>query len=339
MSIPCMNWVKGMHRTRIKPSPRTVLRELADFADERDGCWPSVQLICDCTSLSKRAVLDALAVLEEMGLITVQRRHRTSSRYRLNRHLDLTQPALGAPSAPKKPKAQKPSKESSQDNDLSDSSAPNSGLGANGAPKADAQDLASCGADSVAHAVQISSFLGAAAAPQPPKNHQGTTRGRGASARPTPLPPDWQPGEAGEAYARRLGLDPAPLTVRFRKTFLASGKRLADWSQRWELWCDEDAAEKGSAAPTAAPTSAGPSIERDERGLTSSDRGWLAKWQAKIDAEEHPGQLEDMLGRMLSQEGKAELVRLKAALSQTPAKGAEFFRPSQPQRGIIFTRP
>ena len=145
-------------------------------------------------------------------------------------------------------------------------------------------------------------------------NHQRTTRGRGTRARPTPLPPDWQPGEAGEAYARRLGLDPVPLAQRFRKTFTASGKCLADWAQRWALWCDEDAGARRTTAASAAPHAGLPvsRIERDAQGLTKSDRSFLAKWEAKMAADEHPGQLEELLGRVLSAEGRAELRRRQA---------------------------
>jgi hypothetical protein len=255
-----MNWVKGMHRTRIKPSPRSVLRELADFADERDECWPSVETLSDCTSLSKRAVLDALAVLEEMGLIVVMRRHRTSSRYRLNRHLNLTKPLLGAPSAPQTRSARRAHKKPRLQHETSEAPITASACGANGAPKPAAGEAPVCGANSVVPAVQISSVSGAPSAPQPPENHQRTTRGEGAQARATPRPLDrnWQPSEEDRNYARSLGLDPEPVARRFRDHFLASGRPLADVSARWRIWCDENAERAGvtGSAPAASATSA-----------------------------------------------------------------------------------
>jgi DNA-binding transcriptional ArsR family regulator len=317
MSIAALNWVKGMHKTRIKPTPRSVLREMADFADEQDECWPSVETLSNCTSLSERAVQEALRVLEAAGLITTFQRYRTSSRYRLNRQLDLSQPLKGAPSAPLRARVRRPAEKPLSEQHRLPSTSRKDDKGADGAPLA---KPAGKGADSVDLRVQISSSKGAPAAPKPPENHQRTTRERGARPRPTPLPPDWQPGEAGEAYARRLGLDPTPLAVRFRKTFLAKGTRLADWSQRWALWCDEDAAEKAASA-TGARAAAAPAAARarDAQGLTASDRGFLAKWQAKIAAGEHPGQLEDLLTRVLTAEGQAELCRRKVATPLVPA--------------------
>ncbi len=276
MSIEALNWVKRMHRTRIKPSPRSVLRELADFADEAGECWPSVETLSNCTSLSERAVQEALRALEQQGLIVTFRRSQTSSRYRLIMSIDLSRPLEGAPSAPTNPRRHRVQKTPVFISDVCDNLHTNTLEGAPSAPTTTNSE----GAPFATSRVQISSFEGAAAAPEPPENHHRTTRGRGAraSARPTPLPPDWQPGERGEVYARRLGLDPAPLALRFRKTFLASGKRLADWDARWELWCDEDAGERGiSAATSAAPAPSGAALE----GLDARAVAFVRSWQAK----------------------------------------------------------
>jgi hypothetical protein len=103
---------------------------------------------------------------------------------------------------------------------------------------------------------------------------------------------------------------------------LAKGTLLADWSQHWALWCDEDAAEKAASA-TGARAAAAPAAPpaRDAQGLTASDRGFLEKWQAKIAAGQHPDQLEDLLTRVLTAEGKAELGRRKATLRVRPCAG------------------
>jgi hypothetical protein len=330
MSIAAMNWALDLPEGAVNSSQCLLLLVLANYADEEGKCWPSQATLRQKGRQSERTIRDLTKQLVEMGALKVEKRHLKSTRYELQ--LNWPQKRVPAESAGK-PHPKKPSPKSA----ATASNFDNSSREAEALPAKSAGSVLPADSDNFDR--QISPKGPADFAAKPPENHQRTIREGGASARQTPLPPNWQPGEAGEAYARRLGLDPAPLAARFRKTFLANGRRLVDWSQRWELWCDEDAAEKGSATPTAAPNSAAPSIERDERGLTSSDRGWLAKWQAKIDADEHPGQLEETLRRMLSQEGKAELARLKAALSQTPAKGAEIFRPSQPERGNIFTRP
>jgi hypothetical protein len=341
MSIECMNWVKNLDAKFIKASPRQILKELADFADEQNSCYPGTTLLHEVTSQSVRTVQANLRILESMGLITTIPRPNDSSRYILNRHMSFPMRKIrkrGAKSAPPYPRKEIGTEVPFRKQETSDEVAGVVARGAESAPLPHAAASSARGAESVAPGVQNLSSRGAESAPKPPGNHQRTTRRGGASARPTPLPLDWQPGEAGEAYARRLGLDPAALAVRFRKTFLASGKRQVDWAQRWELWCDEDADEKGAAA-ASTPAAAAPaaSAARDEQGLTAGDRGWLAKWQAKVAAGEHPGQLEELLAKTLTAEGKAELQRRKATTSRPAGKAPEIFRASPPQRENFFT--
>ena len=288
MSIQALNWVFAMHPARIDGLTRSVLVVLADHADEQNTCWPSIEKIQKRTSWSERAVRKALRKLEAMGLISSCLRYQTSSRYTLHVNIDLSLPgdeevegAHGAPS----PKRHAASSESFQE--ITSSSSEDRQLSAEGASGAPLGDPVSEGAPRAGMRGHVVPFDGAPRAPEPPENHQRTTRGRRAGPRATPLPPDWQPGEAGEAYARRLGLDPGPLTQRFRKTFLASGRRHAAWAARWAQWCAEDAAGRESAA--ASPPCAAPAtfrVERDAQGLTPSDRGFLATWQAKIAAGE-----------------------------------------------------
>jgi DNA-binding transcriptional ArsR family regulator len=283
MSIAAMNWVKRMHKTRIKSTPRSVLREMADYADDVDECWPSVETLTNCTSLSERAVQEALRILEEMGLITTFQRFKRSSRYRLNRDVDLASPLNGAPSAPSRRRIRHVSKDTSTDRDTSTLPPANQATGADGAPLKPEENLPGKGAESVVPRVQILQVLGAPAAPKPPENHHRTLGGGRVRARPTPLSQQWQPSREDEAYARRLGLDPAVVAERFRKQFVSTGKALANWSVRWELWCDEDAAKTPPAAnsnPTPPAGEAGVQAT-DPDGLDASDRSWVVTWEKK----------------------------------------------------------
>lgn len=65
----------------IKSGPSSVLRYLADKANERSCCWPALDTICEATKMSKTAVKDALSVLKEAGHIKIFYRTGRQSRY------------------------------------------------------------------------------------------------------------------------------------------------------------------------------------------------------------------------------------------------------------------
>ncbi|MBC9177812.1 helix-turn-helix domain-containing protein [Pseudoroseomonas ludipueritiae] len=284
MSIDCMNWVKTLSPKFIKSGPRQILKELADFADEKDECYPGVELLYEVTSQSIRTVQSNLRILEQMGLITTLPRHNDSSRYRINRHLQFPTRALrkrGAKSAPGRHRREKAPEVSSQLLEGSEEAVADTVTGAKSAPPPLVGADSAGGADSVSPGVQNLQPRGAKSAPKPPENHQRTTRGEGAQARETPRPlaADWQPSEADAAYAARLGLDPAAVADRFRKHFLASGKPLADVSARWQLWCDENAERAGLAAPAQASTAVSQAAAPAEPVAPAcSDAGLEAAW-------------------------------------------------------------
>jgi hypothetical protein len=59
--------------------------------------------------------------------------------------------------------------------------------------------------------------------------------------RKSPLPEDWDPGDAGLAYGRGLGIPDDVLKVefgKFRNHQLAKGNEFADWNHAWRKWCD-----------------------------------------------------------------------------------------------------
>jgi hypothetical protein len=329
MSIDALNWVFRMHPSWLDGVTRSVLVVLADHADEEDRCHPSVERIQLRTSWSERGVRKALRKLEAMGLVTSQQRHRQTTRFRLNLHMDLSGPSKGACGAPLTRKSSIASEKPCDEQDSSEENKPVARKGASGAPL---QDGASKGAPDVDLRGHHVPNEGAPRAPEPPVNHQRTTRGRGASARPTPLPPDWQPSEEDADYARRLGLDPVPLALRFRKTFLASGKALADWSKRWELWCDEDAAEKGTAAGVGSGSGPVAAPHQDSR-----KQAYVAAWLKKRDAGEDTAFSEKLMADVCP-EALAEVRRIQGGTSRKPA-APHVLRSAQTQGENLFTRP
>ena len=73
----------------LSPAPKIVLLALADIADDRGVCYPSIAHIARKACLSERAVQRRLAALKQLGLLSAQPRFRkdgspTSNLYSLN---------------------------------------------------------------------------------------------------------------------------------------------------------------------------------------------------------------------------------------------------------------
>lgn len=58
---------------------------------------------------------------------------------------------------------------------------------------------------------------------------------------------DWQPNEAGVAYAKARGVNRAEVQ-KFVNHHIAHGKLMADWNAAWRTWCD-NAVKFGNATP------------------------------------------------------------------------------------------
>jgi hypothetical protein len=82
-----------------------VLVALADFADEKGSCWPSLSTLKKRTNLCERAIRTALRMLEENKLLITSHRDGSSSRYFLA--LDLE----NAPWGPEHSNSGKPRQE------------------------------------------------------------------------------------------------------------------------------------------------------------------------------------------------------------------------------------
>ena len=136
----------------MSPSQKSVLISLADQASDDGVCWPGVGTIAKRTCLSERAVQDALAWLQTVGLIFRTYRANTSTSYTISpSRFDLSK----APAARGRSKAR----------------GADGAPGANGAPPADGApggaNGAPGGADGAPPGVQM-------AHPNHQLNHQGT---------------------------------------------------------------------------------------------------------------------------------------------------------------------
>ncbi|MHA2788303.1 helix-turn-helix domain-containing protein [Corynebacterium sp. S7] len=92
MSTKAVAWVLDDLQA-LKPGPSLVMLALADFADERNSCFPGQERLARRSRCSRRSVVRHLAELRDLGLIFVESRttndahgrvRRTSNRYVLN---------------------------------------------------------------------------------------------------------------------------------------------------------------------------------------------------------------------------------------------------------------
>ena len=77
----------------LKPGPTLVMLALADFADERNSCFPGQKTLAARARCSKRSVINYLKELQDLGLLSVENRfysngdsgiRRSSNRYILH---------------------------------------------------------------------------------------------------------------------------------------------------------------------------------------------------------------------------------------------------------------
>jgi hypothetical protein len=82
MSVEACRWAWLV--TGVGPSAKAVLIALADHADERGHCWPSIDLLARKTELNRTTVIRSLQRLEEREVIRRRRsKGGTSTRYDL----------------------------------------------------------------------------------------------------------------------------------------------------------------------------------------------------------------------------------------------------------------
>lgn len=74
MSYSAMAWARGIKTG--SPTAKSVLLAIANYADEEGICWPSQDQLADDTELSRHSIMRAIDHLEELGLLSRERRHR-----------------------------------------------------------------------------------------------------------------------------------------------------------------------------------------------------------------------------------------------------------------------
>lgn len=144
----------------MSPAQKAVLISLADQANDDGVCWPGIKTIAKRTCLSERAVQEAIAWLQTVGLVFRDYRLNTSTSYTI-------MPGKYNPAAAPKKRAR--------------------AAGANGAPPADGApgaDGASGGADGAPgdangapRPVQMAHLGGADGAPKSSMNRKGNRKG------------------------------------------------------------------------------------------------------------------------------------------------------------------
>lgn len=68
---------------RMPPTPKAVLMAMADLANDRMECWPSIPTICERTCFSERAVHGAIRWLESEKWVKADRSNGRHTRYQL----------------------------------------------------------------------------------------------------------------------------------------------------------------------------------------------------------------------------------------------------------------
>ena len=69
-----MAWARSIKTG--SPTVKAVLLAIANYADEEGICWPSQDQLAEDTELSRHSIMRAIDQLEEMELVSRERRHR-----------------------------------------------------------------------------------------------------------------------------------------------------------------------------------------------------------------------------------------------------------------------
>jgi DNA-binding transcriptional ArsR family regulator len=199
---------------------KLVLLKLADNANDKGECFPSLANIARHTELNKRTVERHLKALEAAGLLSVRRQKHESgvnlpNTYKLEMHREQgvdggsgTQPLLAA------------------------------------------ESHGGSGTESSGVAAESRSNLS-------DRTSQGT--GQSSGARATRLPDDWCPKLTHYDLAKKLGLTAQQVDYeadKFRDHFASAGgqnARKRDWDRTFNNWLRK-AAEYGKRAPTGKPS-------------------------------------------------------------------------------------
>lgn len=226
----CPNVVWALRQRGLSAPERVVLMYLADKANSRMTCWPTLVKIAKDMDLSRRTVQSATVRLATLGLIRIDAKHRHSHTYHILRYVngsggDPTQPQDADDEDrvqilhPNKVQTLHPSVQILHPKPMA--------LVANAAPKTDT--------------------LGARFAPHPPKiespkEERGGRAGKPRS--PTPLPAHWQPSVVLMQFGLSHGLTEAGVrraADQMRDWSLSGDHRKADWDATFRMWIRREA--------------------------------------------------------------------------------------------------
>ncbi|WP_256568036.1 MULTISPECIES: helix-turn-helix domain-containing protein [Pseudomonas] len=241
MSVQAMTWALEQ-RVVTDSSARHVLLCLANYADKHGrGAFPSVASLADDTGLSERTVQAKLRLLEDLGVIVegnraiaaayITRRDRVPTCY------DIVM-ERGEPAAPRQNER-----------------------GETTAPRADAT-----GCNLQQNGVQITTERGAAAAPNPSLNHQGTEEQLQHASDPVDvrqrfaMTEDWEPDPDDlAAQTRLMGIPVSAITLPVVNKFKAHWLALPDvvfsqakWANELAKWIKRERVEAGGGESDGA---------------------------------------------------------------------------------------
>ena len=69
---------------QMPPTAKAVLMAMADSADDNGLCWPSIAGLCEYTCFGKSAVIEAIKLLERVGVVVADRKDRYRTTYTLH---------------------------------------------------------------------------------------------------------------------------------------------------------------------------------------------------------------------------------------------------------------
>ncbi|MCW5668156.1 MAG: helix-turn-helix domain-containing protein [Hydrogenophaga sp.] len=79
---------------QVPPTAKSVLIALADHASDDGKCWPSLETLANCTSASRRSVVDAVKQLEQCCTITADRSNGRHTVYSVHPERFVSVPGL-----------------------------------------------------------------------------------------------------------------------------------------------------------------------------------------------------------------------------------------------------
>jgi hypothetical protein len=190
----------------------TVLQRFAD----RDGeAWPAVRTLAELVKKPRSTVHDALAAMEDVGYVAIERRPNRSNLYRLAERFRRVRPKPDTVSGPDR-----------TEQIVGKPTIKERGAGAPSAPPPAPTSL--CAPDG-----------GSASRATPPARERPRRRTPIPSIEKTPLPDGWLPPDDDLAYALERITDHDWLEreiLHFRERHRIPGSLSADWQLEWRRW-------------------------------------------------------------------------------------------------------